>query len=997
MKKPGIICFFLIISAFYSHGFTRGVRDRIITTSLRNYGLITKSWNIDDGLPGDRVHNFVMDRTGFLWLATNQGLARFDGSAFKTYSSQNVKIFHDSYFSNIVCDKNNHLFFINDNRIIKKEGNSFRVVDAGFPEPELFTDIAIDSTGILWAGTRGKGLLKLEDKKLETVNSSFGLNVKRISALTFDGDNVLYLGSGSHGVYKKINGRFINIIDGNRLPSRHIRKLFVDSDKNLWVATNKGLVIFRYSNGSLQNKCEIITGQIVNSITQDNDKNIWIGTLKRGILIYSRGKLLKFSTGNGLSDNIITQISVYGDNIWVGTNKGGINLIRKAQIFSIGKKEGLAEDYVNSVYEDEDGSILIGTTSGIYKTRLPFSRKACVKLPILKNDHIFAINRNPAGDIMVGTRYNGLFIYGKNGVARYNMSNGLDVNFIRCLFTDRDSSVWAGTNGGGIAVIKNGKIRKITRENGLSSNLIAFIHKSRDGKYWVGTSGGGINILDKDGDIKIINRDDGLGGNIISSIYEEKSGNIWLTINGGGVSLIKQGKVHTFTTSDGLFTNVILNLVCDSSGTFWFSTPKGIFSVRKSSFTDYMSGKIKQVRYRYFDSSDGMIASRCVGTSPQTAAITRGNTALFSTTRGLVEIDPSLIKTGDEKIRLYFNRVLVNNYPEKTRALTSIPPNPERIEFSFGAINFRSPDKIHFKCRLTGVDKNWIDLGRNKNIGYSHLPYGKYTFYLAGYDPGNNKMIGETKISFFIEPHFWETLYFRIFFSLFIIILLVLLTRYINKRQYVRKINALEAEKALEKERMRISTDMHDEFGASLSKISLLSEIAKNNISNKSRLEDLVNEISDSGRTLAASMDEIVWAVNPKNDRLDKMLYYISNYFSNHLSLTDISFRVQIPDELPGSFVSAEVRHNIFSVIKEGMNNTLKHSGASQIELIFSYTGGVLQIQLADNGRGINFGAVNEFNNGLNNMKKRMDSIGGNIEIRNGKKNGVEIIAVLKI
>ena len=220
---------------------------------------------------------------------------------------------------------------------------------------------------------------------------------------------------------------------------------------------------------------------------------------------------------------------------------------------------------------------------------------------------------------------------------------------------------------------------------------------------------------------------------------------------------------------------------------------------------------------------------------------------------------------------------------------------------------------------------------------------------------------------------------------------MILVTRYINKKKYEQRIKSLEAEKALEKERMRISTDMHDEFGASLSKISLLSEIAKNNFSDRTKIERLVNEISDSGRTLAASMDEIVWAVNPKNDRLDKMLYYISSYFQDHLSLTGISFKVKIPEEIPGTFISAEVRHNIFSVIKEGINNTLKHSGASILELVFKYDADQLSINLMDNGCGIDFKNISEFSNGISNMKKRMESIGGNIDIENKADGGVAI------
>lgn len=996
-KKITIILFFFLLYTQISIN-GQDINNHIISPSLRNYGLITRNWNTNNGLPSDLVYDFIKNQKGFLWITTNQGLVRFDGSEFKAFDDQQIKVLRTGLYSDLVSDNKNNIYFINENRVIKKnKADIFSNITDGFPDSELLSGIVIDTSGNLWIGTVANGLFKFIKNKLVAIDSADGLNSKYISTLTVDKNNNLWVGTVGEGIFKYDNGKFDNVISSRMLPSKHIKSFFVDSFNRFWVGTNQGVLLFKRTNNTAELTSELITTKIVSTISEDSDHNIWMGSIKNGILIYNEDKLLNFTTLNNLPDNNITKIAIYGDNIWVGTVKGGLVQIRKSQIFSIGKKEGLLDDYTNSVYEDKDGSILIGTTNGLYRIDSPFSRRRAEKLRFLNNKHIFAIKRNEQGDLLIGTRFNGLYILKKNSRRNYNSVNGLKVNFIRCIFVDDDGSIWAGTNNGGISILKNGNIRNITKNDGLSNNLIAFIHKSISGNYWIGTSGGGVNIIDKKGNIKIIDKTNGLTGNIISSIYEERNGNMWLTINGGGVALIKDDKITTFTTANGLYTDVVINVVCDKDNTFWFSTPKGIFSVKKSSFLEYMSGKLNQIKYRYFDKSDGMIANRCVGSSQQSSTITRDNTALFSTTNGLVEIKPSMIREKNEKVKLYLDKVVVNNKSVNKDVIKDIAPNPERIEFSFGAINFQDPDKSNFKCKLSGVDKNWIELGKNKSIGYSHLPYGSYKFKLIGYDPGNNIEMGSTEIAFFIEPYFWETIYFRIFFSLFVIILLVLITRFINKRKYEQQIKDLEAEKALEKERMRISTDMHDEFGASLSKISLLSEIAKNNISNQTKIENLVNEISDSGRTLAASMDEIVWAVNPKNDRLDKMLYYISNYFENHLALTDISFRVKIPEEIPGIFISAEVRHNIFSVIKEGINNSLKHSRASIIELIFNYAGNELSILLKDNGCGIDFSKIKEFSNGLSNMEKRINSIGGNIEIKKGSENGTEIRIIIKI
>ena len=227
---------------------------------------------------------------------------------------------------------------------------------------------------------------------------------------------------------------------------------------------------------------------------------------------------------------------------------------------------------------------------------------------------------------------------------------------------------------------------------------------------------------------------------------------------------------------------------------------------------------------------DGMISNKCVATSPQTSTLTKDGIALFSTSKGLVEIKPSMIKQQSQMVSLYFDKIMVNGKPFALKNIKRLEPNPFRVEFSFGTINFYNPDKLNFKCRLSGIDKDWIALGDNKSVGYSHLPYGNYKFKLVGYDKGNNAELASTEINFFIEPYFWETSSFRFFSFLGFVLLLILVTRFLNKRKYERRIKTLEAETALEKERTRISANMHDELGASLTKVSILLGMAKETI-----------------------------------------------------------------------------------------------------------------------------------------------------------------------
>ncbi len=199
----------------------------------------------------------------------------------------------------------------------------------------------------------------------------------------------------------------------------------------------------------------------------------------------------------------------------------------------------------------------------------------------------------------------------------------------------------------------------------------------------------------------------------------------------------------------------------------------------------------------------------------------------------------------------------------------------------------------------------------------------------------------------------------------------------------------IEAEAALERERIRISKDMHDELGASLTKISLMSDLAKRNLTGNIQLENDLNKISEASRNVASTMDEIVWAVNPKNDTLEKTIYYVVQYIEEYLSTTEIEFVINIPDTIPVHFIHAELRHNLFLVIKEAVNNIVKHSGADTVQLKIVIENSVFNLQLEDNGSGIDFAHVDQFSNGLKNMRKRIEDFKGRFEIVNTQPTGI--------
>lgn len=273
---------------------------------------------------------------------------------------------------------------------------------------------------------------------------------------------------------------------------------------------------------------------------------------------------------------------------------------------------------------------------------------------------------------------------------------------------------------------------------------------------------------------------------------------------------------------------------------------------------------------------------------------------------------------------------------------------------------------------------------------YTNVPPGRYTFRVQA-DEGNEAWSQHQAIAFTIVPPFWMTGWFRLLLALAAVGSVVGAVRFASTRKLQRRLQTVEAQAALDRERMRISKDMHDELGAGLTKIALLGELAQRDIGNPDKTDELLKRISSESRSIAGTMDEIVWAVNPKNDTFESLAAYLLQYVEEYLSATEIRLEVQLPEELTDHRISAEVRHNIFLVVKEGLNNIVKHAGATKVCFGARQAGGMLEFTLEDNGVGFSVADVGRFSDGLSNMRKRMDEIGGTFEVESTPRRGTRL------
>jgi signal transduction histidine kinase len=336
-----------------------------------------------------------------------------------------------------------------------------------------------------------------------------------------------------------------------------------------------------------------------------------------------------------------------------------------------------------------------------------------------------------------------------------------------------------------------------------------------------------------------------------------------------------------------------------------------------------------------------------------------------------------------------------------------IPPGRHRIEFEYTGLSFVAPEKVRFKCRLNNFDTDWADAGTKRVATYNYIPPGKYAFQVSACN--NDGVWNETgaSLTFEVLPHFWQTTWFHILSGLATVLVASGAVWFETRRRMRRKLERVERQRDIERERSRIAQDIHDDLGAQLTRITMMSESALGESANPGRIAAGLVKIYDTARELTRSMDEIVWAVSPRHDTLEGMATYLEKFAHDWLATAGFRCRLDLPLQFPDLHLSSEVRHNVFLAFKEALHNTVKHSGASEVLIRLAVKEKSFELAVEDNGRGFAIGEkAKEVSpaqgraapgNGLENMKRRLMSIGGSCEIQSAPGAGTKAIFSVKL
>jgi ligand-binding sensor domain-containing protein/signal transduction histidine kinase len=957
-----------------------------------------RAWQAEDGLPSNKIMDVLQTRDGFIWIATLDGLVRFDGEKFAVFDESNSAGLLDHDLTCLWEEKDGALWIGHSSGAVTRlKDNRFETTSPKSPPKGIIKSIAADEMGDLWTYSDTGFLVRVKDGF--TLQPKAGL-APFLAALTKSPDGKIWVSSAGQ----------ISLLQGARLTpipldstDSYALGICAARDGGLWVAS--GDVIRKYKDGKwLEPICALPNGAPLHVFKETARGQLIAGTSDHGLYLISTvpGETMRqLSRANGfVSDWVLSLCEDREGGVWIGTGGGGLLLLRRKQVDTPAPPDQWQSRAVLSVTPARTGGFWVGTEgAGLYRFRdgqwENFAKNAGIR-----NPYIWSVVEDSRGELWVGTWNHALYTVADGVFFRAPGVETMNIP-MPAIYEASAGGLWVGTSQG-LMRYQAGKVSWIEPDSGKQLRDIRTVKEAKDGTVWFGSNGGGLGRV-RNGEIRHFGKADGLPGEVVQCLYLDGSGVLWIGTSAGLVRF-KNDKFFTLGIDQGLPNAVICDIQEDDAGYVWLSSHGGILRGSKEQLDRCADGLAPGVDFLSYGLSDGMPSLNCSGgMQPAGCKMPDGRLA-FATSRGLAIIDPARIETNPIAPPVAIVALRVDGR-EATAHLASstrivISPGSHRLEFQYAGLSFAAPEKVRFKRRLIGLEREWVFVGSKRSADYNYIPPGDYVFQvIACNNDGVWNTIGAS-LAMTVLPFYWQTIWFKLLVLALLIVASSLLVWFETHRRLQQKL-------AIANERNRIARDIHDDFGARLTQISMLSATSPNDRENASKLGTTLTQIRETALGLTQAIGEVVWATSPKHDTLESLITYTERFAHRFLEASGVHCRIDIPIQIDAHELTAEARHNTFLAFKEAVNNAVKHAQASEVRLSVSVDAKNCVFGIKDDGVG--FAATGHDSiatlpargvfsgNGLRNMKLRMQEIGGSCEIESVEEAGTTIRLIVPL
>lgn len=1011
-------CCVLLIAAFAE------VRGLDAKRGVTQYGQAV--WQDRDGLPQNTVQAITQTRDGYLWMGTEVGLARFDGVRFVVFNHQNTpEIKNDNITS--LCETTDGTLWAGTRGggLLAFKDNRFTAyaVGQGLPNNSVRA-LATDARGRLWIGTNDGLALKIDDG-FKTYKRFDGLPSNVVRSLIVDSANRLWMGTGnglawldahkinvnqiSTAVNKHPNhnqnigelsdAKIIEQVVDTALPRRIVRAITVDASGTMWFCVDrKG--VWRWRDGIARQIIapESLKEKDVRALLSDADGNLWIGTFGGGLFRLNENGISDFTTRENLSSDIVR--ALYEDrerSLWIGTEGGGLNRLTNGKVIVLGRKDGLAHDYIRAIKQDARGRVWIGTEGG--GVTLWHDGKVRANLTTRENlssNFITSLFEDGRGAMWIGT------LDGLNKVEtrdtstdeinftvkRYGEREGLPTSAVWAITADDNANIFIGT-GSGVSRLRDNRIEFYEVGGEQIRDYVRVLHRGRDGSLWIGLREGGVvRVVDN----RIINyqtaRD--LTDATVTAFYEDAAGTLWIATH-SGLARFDNSEFRFITARDGLFSDNIYQILEDgddvvnaNQSRLWMSSPSGIFAVRKNQLADFFNNRLARVESQVYTAADGMRSSECSGDAQPAGTRTDDYRLWFPTVRGVVIINPRDMTRNTQPPPVTIEAISVGRESVTIKENLKLAPDAGEVAFRFAALSFVAPEKVQFKYKLEGLDKDWVDAENRREAFYTNLPPGTYNFKVIAC---NNDGVWNTQgASFGFQklPRFYQTSWFAL--ACLLMLIALAWSVYSFRVRQIKRRFALVTD-----ERNRIAREWHDTLVAGIAAIAWQLETGTAKV--KTAPDTAERHLHLARRMVRHSLTEArraLWDLRTLSAE-DDLATALSNSLKRLTAGRDIATEINVtgtPSRLP-----AEVETNVLRIGQEAVSNAINHAAPHKIQVKIAFTPQHLALEVTDDGHGFdphaNHTAGAHF--GLAGMRERARKIGAQLDLSSSPHQGTRI------
>jgi signal transduction histidine kinase/ligand-binding sensor domain-containing protein len=956
------------------------------------------------------VGRFLQSQSGTVWFIPGKGgLWRWSSHEFERWPAPSSRTECPAGVWEL--DGSEHVLILTrSGRLLHGGRTGVRVIaDPKLRDPVLPETICRDARGAVWLMTRRKEVLCLELTGRVVQPLSSQRPPVRPLTLAADGCGVVWLGT-EEGLSCWRDDHFEPVpapVPGQAFPVRAIAAarqgpgLWVSSAQKAWVRESRAW------KGPVGDWPDSVPwrAQLV-----DRAGRLWLAPPKEGVwCLRPEGGLTRLGPQDGLSADATLLFCDREDDVWAGLDRTGIARIRDRRFGQFKVSQGSHAVPLWNIAEDADGGMWFSAeakgpvrrASGLQAAVFTSGTEARAWTKALAIDH--------AGRVAAAFRDQGVACFdGRQFQPVLPWPKGAESS--RVLYQDRAKNWWLGTDTG-LYGWAQGCWERWGPDRGLPDYPIRALTEDRDGRLWVGLLGGGVANLETNR-FRSFTRQHGLANDSVYTLCPGADGSLWIGTR-GGLGRWRGGQFTHLTVAQGLPDNRVVQILEDGLGVLWLGTRNGLCRVRISSLDRLDPREQAVADCVVFDRDDGLPTRVFQDHGSPACWRARDGRLWFLTASAAVYTEPHGIQLSVVQPPVRIEEVLLDGHPctgngrpgnpvasdaeafsalaVRVPASVELSPGRHLLEIRYAAPSLAVPEQVSFEYVMEGLNREWVKAGATRTAVYRLLPPGQYRFRVRAQ---NHDGIGDpvgAALAILVKPSPWQRIRWPALTVTILVGLGAAVFAWLQRSRMQRQLARLEMQRAREAERLRISRDLHDNLGASLTEIGMLAENGSGGSALSASTTNPCRIIKQKVNEAVSELDALVWAVNPRQDTLASLVGYLASFVEEYAAGSGLECRLELAQEWPACALSSELRHNVFLAVREAVHNAVRHAAPRRLVLRMEHGACSLRIALEDDGRGFDPGAVAQ-GNGLINLRERLASLGGQCDIHSQTGSGTTVV-----